>query len=138
MEEHFSFDQRLGIQLPDIQLDWEQYSRQTQAAILFYWEQIRGTIPDRIAELEHTINQKQTQLSDESDFPRSCELNSEIADLARHRATARAVDRARRANPHDRQRTTRWIIAKPKKFCCAIGAVATTTLTQSLQRRWRR
>ena len=82
MEEYFSFDQRLGIQLPDIQLDWDQHSRQTQAAILFYWEQIRGTIPDRIAELEHTINQKQAQLSDESDFPRSCELNSEIADLA--------------------------------------------------------
>ncbi|MDR7000861.1 hypothetical protein [Neobacillus niacini] len=82
MEEHFSFDQRLGIQLPDIQLDWEHYSRKTQAAILLYWEQIRGTIPDRIAELENTINRKQAQLSDESDFPRSCELNSEIAELA--------------------------------------------------------
>lgn len=82
MEEHFSFDQRLGIQLPDIQLDWEYYSLKTQAAILLYWEQIRGTIPDRIAELENTINRKQAQLSDESDFPRSCELNSEIAELA--------------------------------------------------------
>ncbi|MED3561828.1 hypothetical protein [Bacillus xiapuensis] len=82
MENHFSFDQRLGIQLPDIQLDWEQFSLETQAAILFYWEQIRGTIPDRIADLENTINRKQAELSDESDFPRSCELNREIAELA--------------------------------------------------------
>lgn len=82
MNEHFSFDQRLGISIPNLALEWAQYSDETQQAILFKWEQIRGSIPDRIADLEKMINQKQTQLSNESNFKTSCELNSEIAELA--------------------------------------------------------
>lgn len=82
MKEHFSFDQRLGILLPDLTNEWEEYSKETQQNILFNWEKIRGSIPDRIAELENEINHKQAQLSDESDFKRSCRLNTEIADLA--------------------------------------------------------
>ncbi|MEW9051740.1 MAG: hypothetical protein AB2392_11340 [Neobacillus sp.] len=82
MNEHFSFDQRLGIPIPDLQLDWHTYDEKTQNKILFDWEKIRGSIPDRIAELEQTINEKQAQLSIETNFPRSCELNSEIAELA--------------------------------------------------------
>ena len=82
MEEHFSFDHRLGIFIPNLKVEWHQYSKETQQYILFHWEQFRGSIPDRIFELEEMINKKQAQLSDESDFPRSCELNSEIAALA--------------------------------------------------------
>lgn len=82
MEEHFIFDERLSIFLPDLSEDWDEYSEETQQKILFHWEQIRGTIPDRILELEGIINKKQAQLSDENDFPRSCSLNSEIAELA--------------------------------------------------------
>lgn len=82
MKEYFSFDQRLGILIPDFSGEWDNYSEDIQNEILFHWEQIRGTIPDRIAELENTINQKQAQLSDESNFILSCKLNSEIADLA--------------------------------------------------------
>ena len=82
MKEYFNFDQRLGIHVPDLAQDWDYYPIKIQHGILFRWEQIRGWIPDRIAELEQVINIKQTQLSDEDDFPRSCELNSEIAELA--------------------------------------------------------
>ena len=82
MEAQFAFDQRLGILLPDLRGEWEQFSEETQQQILLYWEQIRGSIPDRISELEQIINRKQAELSDESDFPRSCKLNSDIADLA--------------------------------------------------------
>ena len=82
MKEHFSFDERLGIFLPDLTIDWDEFSKETQQDILFNWEQIRGSIPDRIVDLENEINHKQAQLSDESDFKRSCQLNSEIADLA--------------------------------------------------------
>lgn len=82
MAEHFSFNQRLGIHLPNLTDEWDEYSIETQHGILFQWEQVRGAIPDRIFELEDKINQKQAQLSNESDFPRSCELNSEIAELA--------------------------------------------------------
>ncbi|MFK9091184.1 hypothetical protein [Bacillus salipaludis] len=82
MIEHFSFDQRLGISLPDLTVDWDEYCKETQQEILLNWEQIRGSIPDRIAELEQEINHKQDQLSNENDFPRSCQLNTDIADLA--------------------------------------------------------
>ncbi len=80
--EHFSFDERLGISIPDLTLEWDEYNKETQQYILLHWERIRGSIPDRIAELEQEINFKQAKLSDESDFPRSCKLNTEIADLA--------------------------------------------------------
>ena len=82
MKEHFSFDQRLGILIPDLTKEWDEYNKELRENILFNWEQIRGSIPDRIADLENQINQKQTQLSDESNFKRSCQLNTEIAELA--------------------------------------------------------
>lgn len=82
MKEFFYFDDRLGIPIPDLKLDWETFKFDTQENILFHWEQIRGSIPDRIADLEKNINLKQAQLSDETDFLRSCDLNNEIAELA--------------------------------------------------------
>jgi hypothetical protein len=82
MEQYFIYDERLGIPLPKLEKEWEDYSEDEQHAILLRWENIRGTIPDRIAELEKIINEKQDQLSDENDFERSCRLNSEIAELA--------------------------------------------------------
>ncbi len=82
MKEYFLFDDRLGIHIPDLDLDWENYHLDTQHSILFEWEQIRGSIPDRIADLERTINMKQAELQDETDFPRSCQLNKEISELA--------------------------------------------------------
>ncbi|HAQ08863.1 MAG TPA: hypothetical protein DCR24_15655 [Bacillus bacterium] len=82
MDQHFLFNSRLGIPLPALKEHWEEYDLDTQHAILLHWEKIRGSIPDRIAELEKTINIKQAQLSNESNFIRSCELNSEIAELA--------------------------------------------------------
>ncbi|ART77617.1 hypothetical protein B4U37_16835 [Sutcliffiella horikoshii] len=80
----FSFvkDPRLGIFLPQLDIEWAQYNKETQQEILLKWEKIRGSIPDRIKELEEEINFKQAQLNDEADFERSCELNSEIADHA--------------------------------------------------------
>lgn len=82
MNKYFSFDQRLGIHLPDLSMEWDYYPVKTQEMILLHWQQIRGSIPDRINDLEKTIIVKQTKLSDEEDFSRSCELNSEIAELA--------------------------------------------------------
>ena len=82
MKEHFSFDQRLGILLPNLLAAWEDYPVETQQTILLQWEKIRGSIPDRIADLEKNINQKQAELSNEGNFLRSCQLNSEISELA--------------------------------------------------------
>ncbi|MDQ0220060.1 hypothetical protein ELQ35_20150 [Peribacillus cavernae] len=82
MKEIFSVDERLGIPVPIFTKEWSEYGEAEQQEILLLWENIRGSIPDRIKELEKLINIKQDQLSDESDFAISCQLNSEIANLA--------------------------------------------------------
>lgn len=82
MNEYFQFDKKLGIHIPIIENNWTNFSNELKEEILFQWEQIRGTIPDRISELEKIINAKQQQLENEGDFEKSCALNSEIAELA--------------------------------------------------------
>ncbi|RKN85001.1 hypothetical protein [Paenibacillus ginsengarvi] len=82
MTYEFVFDERLGIELPRLHEDWAALTEAERAALLHDWEQIRGRIPDRIMQLERTIIQKQNQLNTEDDFPRSCRLNTEIAEIA--------------------------------------------------------
>ncbi len=82
MEQYFIYDEHLGIEVPELQEEWEDIPENMQHAILLKWEQIRGKIPDRIKELEYHINQKQQRLNNEENFEISCKLNSEIADLA--------------------------------------------------------
>jgi hypothetical protein len=82
LKEHFKFNERLGINIPAFTKPWEEFSEDEQQEILLMWEGIRGKIPDRIADLEKIINEKQMQLGNEQDFPRSCRLNSEISEHA--------------------------------------------------------
>jgi hypothetical protein len=82
MSYSFLYNERLGIELPVLEQEWEEYSEKDRSDLLFRWEQIRGTIPDRIHKLEAVIIHKQSQLDREDDFPASCQLNSEIAELA--------------------------------------------------------
>ncbi|MBD0381138.1 hypothetical protein ICC18_13520 [Paenibacillus sp. WST5] len=79
---YFQYDERLGIKIPKLEEEWDSYSSDVRASVLFQWEQIRGAIPDRILKLEAVIILKQNQLDHEDDFLTSCQLNSEIADLA--------------------------------------------------------
>lgn len=81
-KEFFQMDDRLGIQLPFLDKDWHEYGLTEQEGIVAEWEIIRGHIPDRIKELEVSINSRQAQLDVEENFERSCELNSEISELA--------------------------------------------------------
>lgn len=78
----FTLDERLGILIPELTQDWDEYSLIEQEHILLRWEEIRGRIPDRIKDLEKIINRTQSQLNEEGNFARSCQLNSEIAELA--------------------------------------------------------
>ncbi|QHW30598.1 hypothetical protein GZH47_06855 [Paenibacillus rhizovicinus] len=82
MNHYFSWDDRLGISLPTLNQEWEQYNEAEQTFIVTQWEDIRGTIPDRVIALERVINVKQAELFEEEDFERSCCINSDIADLA--------------------------------------------------------
>ena len=82
MMEFFKYDERLNILVPHLLKDFSEHSSQVQNAILTKWEEIRGTIPDKIKLIEQTINHKLALLNDEEDFEISCQLNYEIADLA--------------------------------------------------------
>lgn len=82
MSYEFKHDDRLGIALPVLDKEWEEYSQQEQAQILLEWEAHRSDIPEQIKIIERIINTKQEQLNVEEDFPRSCQLNHEIAELA--------------------------------------------------------
>lgn len=82
MDQRFVFDERLGIPLPNLELEWEDYSVSERADIVTKWEIIRGAIPDRVFQFEREINKKQAELFDEDDFHQSCLLNSAIAELA--------------------------------------------------------
>ncbi len=78
----FLYDERLHILVPNEQLQWDVLKPDEQQDILLQWENIRGSIPDRILELEKIINQKQEQLNTEENFALSCSLNTEIAEIA--------------------------------------------------------
>lgn len=82
MMDYFIYNERLGIELPKLDNEWKRYNSYTQQLILAHWEKVRGTIPDRIVELEHVINKKQAALNIEEDFAESCRLNSQISELA--------------------------------------------------------
>lgn len=78
----FVHDPRLGILIPQFEVDWDDLSRQDQEFIVEKWEHLREAIPDRIKELEAQLNHKYAQLNKEDDFMRSCQLNSEISEIA--------------------------------------------------------
>jgi len=82
LDRQFARSERLGIDLPCLENEWEELPLDRQAAILDRWETIRGRIPDRIFSLEETIREKQKQLFEEEDFVRSCRINGDIAELA--------------------------------------------------------
>lgn len=78
----FVYDERLGIEVPELERDWESYPVEVRSAILDKWETIRGRIPDRIRELEQQILELQRKLDEEEDFEISCRLNADIAEQA--------------------------------------------------------
>lgn len=79
---HFTFDKRLGISIPDLQVEWESIPINEQEQIVEQWERIRESIPDRIKVLEEDIRVRQHQLDLEENFTKSCRLNSEISEIA--------------------------------------------------------
>ncbi|MGM9926699.1 MAG: hypothetical protein ACI35P_02000 [Bacillus sp. (in: firmicutes)] len=78
----FLYDRRLNLYVPNESINWEQLSIEEQQCILLEWENIRGSIPDRIHQIEEMIQLKQAQLEVEDNFNTSCTLNAEIAELA--------------------------------------------------------
>lgn len=82
MSYQFTFDSRLGISIPKLDQEWEQYSLEEQEQILLEWEAYRSDIPERIKQLEKEIEKKQAELNKEERFTRSCAINDQISHLA--------------------------------------------------------
>jgi hypothetical protein len=78
----FVWNDRLGIRIPALQQDWDSLTIAQQAAVLAYWEESRGKIPDRVKWLESQIAVKQDRLFREEDFGAACRLNQDIMELA--------------------------------------------------------
>jgi hypothetical protein len=82
INKYFTYDPRLHIHLPHLLEEWPAYPSRIQEAILLEWEKLRGTIPDRISEIEEDIEELQASLGQEENFEESCRLNSEISEMA--------------------------------------------------------
>ena len=82
MKDIFIYDTRLGIPIPHLEQDFSTYPSSAQNAILMRWEKIRGTIPERIKEIEEMIEYTLKRLDNEDDFEVSCALNTEMAEYA--------------------------------------------------------
>ncbi|MHA6483654.1 hypothetical protein ACX1C1_17335 [Paenibacillus sp. strain BS8-2] len=78
----FLWNDRLHLHIPVITQDWEHFSLEQRTEIIGRWELIRGSIPERIKEFEVIINRIQSELDEEENFERCCELTYEIADFA--------------------------------------------------------
>jgi hypothetical protein len=81
LRNEFVFDERLGIHVIELLQDWADYNKLEREEILYFWEQIRGRIPERVIQLEHIIIKKQEILNQEDVFADACRLNWEIADF---------------------------------------------------------
>lgn len=82
MRPEFIYDSRLGIFVPELLKDWEQYDQAEREELLEQWEAVRGRIPSRVMELETIIMGLQKRMDKEDKFPTACQLNTEIAELA--------------------------------------------------------
>ncbi len=77
----FKFDEKLGINIPIFEKEWEEFSVQEQLKIIQVWEKERASIPDRIKELEKKIDQLQ-ELMYEIEFNEFIKIHEEIVDMA--------------------------------------------------------
>lgn len=82
MNSLFRFDERLGISVPDLSLEWTQYSIADRSAVLERWEKERGDIMTRISVFEEEIAQLQEQLSEADDWDETVAIMGRMNDYA--------------------------------------------------------
>ncbi|GAX88930.1 hypothetical protein [Effusibacillus lacus] len=78
----FEYDERLGIKLPKLTVEWEELSPEERHEMILEWEKIKARIPDRIMELEREIDTRQLRVAQEEDWEAVCRLYGEIYSLA--------------------------------------------------------
>ncbi|MFD3258023.1 hypothetical protein ACE3MQ_05355 [Paenibacillus lentus] len=78
----FVYDERLDIHVPSLDRPFEAYHIEERLAMIESWESIRGRIPTKVMVLERLIERKLSEMGNENDFEKSCQINGEIAELA--------------------------------------------------------
>ena len=82
MYDVFMYEERLGIEVPYLEKDWQDYSLNERTSILEKWELMRGRIPAQIAEFESQIESLQNDLHGEEDWDRSLSIMQQVSDYA--------------------------------------------------------
>ncbi len=82
MEQVFTYEDRLGIEVPYLEKEWQDYSLKERTSILEKWELMRGRIPAQIAHFESEIDSLQNDLHREEDWDRSLSIMQKVSDLA--------------------------------------------------------
>lgn len=78
----FSLDSRLGIELPDLSVQFEDLPEDAQENIIADWETIRARIPEQIMKFEQTIEDLLQQVHEEDDWDIIAALFADISDYA--------------------------------------------------------
>jgi len=82
MKELFHFDERLRIDIPNLQREWHEYSLAERIHILELWEPMRGRIPGVVAEFEAEIDSRNQSLQHEENWEQTVAWMNEISDYA--------------------------------------------------------
>ncbi|MDQ0188654.1 hypothetical protein JI721_13330 [Alicyclobacillus cycloheptanicus] len=79
---NFHFDERLGIELPDLSVPFEALPPDEQEQVLVRWEKIRARIPDQIMAFERVIQGILDQIQQEEDWDVIVNHFHQISDYA--------------------------------------------------------
>ncbi|MCF8565780.1 hypothetical protein LLE49_13735 [Alicyclobacillus tolerans] len=78
----FNLDARLGIEVPDLSVAFEDLPTEDRERILVHWEAIRARIPEQIMKFEHVIEDLLKAVHHEEDWDTIAAYFSEISDYA--------------------------------------------------------
>jgi hypothetical protein len=92
----FQLDTRLGIELPEFSVPYEEMSPATQEQILIKWEVIRARIPDQIMKFEQHIEQLLALIHEEENWD---VIVAHFADISDYASRVNELNMWRRVDP---------------------------------------
>ncbi|MCL6549301.1 MAG: hypothetical protein K6T30_10395 [Alicyclobacillus sp.] len=92
----FRYDPRLGIELPDFPVPFEEMSEEQQEDILVQWESIRARIPEQILKFERVIEELLETIHHEEDWD---VIAAHFADISDYASRINELNTWRRVDP---------------------------------------
>lgn len=92
----FKLNPRLGIELPDFTVPYEELSADEQEEVLVKWEAIRSRIPDQIIKFEHVIEELLSAVHEEENWDI---ISAHFADIADYASRIHELNTWRRVDP---------------------------------------